>query len=241
MALKARYSKKPLRLTSEDIKKKLRQNEESDAYMFDVEYQKLKLEQERLEEEYEREREKYLRISEELREEMLNGTASEADMARFMSALTDKGVELQQEQARMQETINDLSSQREDVEEQMNALRKRAFAGSTTAYQNANNNSYEGFKVDSTNGVNYANAKIVDMTPQEYLRRVAFGFKNGSMDELVNDANPSAVERYMRQMLRGTKYGAPSINYSNGSYGGTERALAAVMNGYKRIPVMIVE
>lgn len=236
----AEYTPKTLHLTSEDIKRRLRESG-SDAYLFDVEYEKLKKEEERLQAEYEREREKYLKITEQLRQEMLNGTASDADMARYMSALTDKGVQLQQQQQKMQDSINQLADQRADVENQMNELRKKAFSGSTNAYQSADKNTaYNGFKIDS-NKSSYANAKIVEMTPQEYLRRVAFGFKNNSLESLVNSASPATVEKYMRQMLRGTKFNSPSLNYSRGSSVGMERVMAAMMNGYQRIPVMVIE
>ena len=235
----AGYSPNTLHLTSEDIKRRLREGG-SDAYLFDVEYEKLKKEKERLQAEYEREREKYLKITEQLRQEMLNGTATDADMARYMSALTDRGVQLQQQQQKMQESINQLADQRADVQNQMNELRKRAFSGSTNAYQSADRNTvYNGFKIDSNN--RYANAKIVEMTPQEYLRRVAFGFNNNSIDSLVNSASPATVEKYMRQMLRGTKFNSPSLNYSRGSMVGVERVMAAMMNGYQRIPVMVIE
>ena len=90
------------RLTKEGLRKR-HQQEDNDAYLFDVEYEKLKAEQEQADKEYEEAREDYLEITEELRDEMLNGTASDSDMARFMTALTTKGVQLQEEQERLQD------------------------------------------------------------------------------------------------------------------------------------------
>lgn len=215
---------------------------DGDAYMFDVEYEKLKKEQERLEKEYEKEREEYMRISDQLRQEMLNGTATGAEMERFMSALTEKGVMLQQQQAQMQQDIDDLASKRADIDAQMNELRRKAFSGSTSAYQAVDKNAdYKGFKLDNMSGRSYANARVVEMTPIEYLRRVAFDVRGNGMDDVIRNASPSAVERYMRAMLRGTRYGAPRLNYRGGKSVGDERALAALFNGYQRIPVMILE
>ena len=111
----AGYTPKTLHLTSEDIKRRLREGG-SDAYLFDVEYEKLKKEEERLQAEYEREREKYLKITEQLRQEMLNGTATDADMALYNNLIAisciqkDVLIEVIKEKAREIETkrINQL-------------------------------------------------------------------------------------------------------------------------------------
>ena len=227
------------KLTSEDIKKKFQQ-EESDAYLFDVEYEKLKAEQEKLAEQYSEQREKYLKITEQLRNEMSEGTASEADMARFMAVLTDRGVELQEQQEELQGTLDKMAEQRADLDNQIEALRRNAFSGSTRAYQPAKKSEdYKGFK--NENGENMGDAKVVEMRPEEYLRRVAYDFTGNGIQSLIKGMSAAAVERYMRAMNRGTKYKAPTLNYGGHRTSGTERALAALMNGYSKIPVMIVE
>lgn len=229
------YSKNH-KLTQEDIKKRL-QREDSDAYLFDVEYQKLKAEQERLAAEYAREREEYLRISEELRQEMSDGTATDADMARFMAVLSDRGVELQEQQQKMQGEMDKLVDARADIDQQMEALRKNAFSGATRSYTPVKkSDDYKGFKTEGT-----GNAKVVEMRPEEYLRRVAYDFTGGGMESLIKGMSPSAVERYMRAMLRGTKYNPSALNYKGNKTSGTVQALAALMNGYEKIPVMIIE
>lgn len=238
MSSKGNYWKTHGGLTNEEIQKRHRR-EDGDAYMFDVEYEKLKKEREEAEREYEKARDEYVRITKELREEMINGTASQSDMSRFMSALTDRGVQLQQQQAQMQKQIDQLAESRADVENQMNDLRMRAFGGNTRAWKSADKD-YKGFKVDATDK-RYANAKLVEMTPEEYLRRVAFDVKGSGMKDVMQNASPSTVEKYMRQMLRGTRFNAPTLNYRNGNTTGNERAIAALLNGYSRIPVMVVE
>lgn len=234
-----RYGRNGAHLTEEEIKRRHR-SADSDAYMFDVEYEKLKKEEERLQAEYEREREKYLRITEQLRQEMSNGTASDADMARYMAMLTDRGVQLQQQQQKMQENIDKLNEDRADVQNQMNELRKNAFAGSTNAYQSADRREdYNGFKSDSERGT----AKVVEMSPEEFLRRATFGENGkGSLQSLLSSMRPSDIEKYMRQMLRGTKYNTPSITAGgNSSNISNARVLAALLNGYHKIPVMVIE
>ena len=224
------------KLTKAELERR-HKKEDSDAYLFDVEYEKLKKEQEAAEREYEEARQEYMRISKQLQDEMANGTASDADMARFMAVLTNRGVQLQQEQQKMSEQIDKLAANRADIENRMNELRKRAFSGATHAYESASREkNYEGFKMDDKQ-----KTKVVEMTPAEYLRRVAFDVKGQSMESLLNSVSTSQVEKYARQMLRGIRFGAPSMNFRNGSSSGDERVWAALLNGYSRIPVMVVE
>lgn len=241
MSSKGKYAgTRSARLTEDRLKKRVKE-QDGDGYLFDVEYEKLKKEREETEKKYEQAREEYLRITEELRKEMMNGTASETDVARFMAALTNRGVQLEQQQQKIQESVDQLAEQTADVERRMDDLRMQAFGGNTRAWTPADTNAdYKGFKLDNTDN-RYANAKIVEMTPQEYLRRVAFDVKGSGMDEVLKDASPAQVEKYMRQMLRGTRFNAPSLNYKSGKTSGDARALAALLNGYGRIPVMVVE
>ena len=236
------YGKRKGAMTEEELKRK-HKKEDSDAYLFDVEYEKLKKEREEAEKEYAKARDEYIRISKELREEMANGTVTDSEMARFMAVLSDRGVQLQEEQVKAQEQIDKMAEVQADVENRMNELRMKAFGGNTRAWNSADRTAdYRGFKIDSQDR-RYANAKIVEMTPEEYLRRVAFDVKGKGIDDVLNNVSPSVVEKYMRQMLRGVRFGSPSLNYRNGSIskGGSERALAAMLNGYGRIPVMVIE
>ena len=240
MSAKGKYSgKSKIGLTNEEIKKKHKQ-EDGDGYLFDVEYEKLKKEREEAEREYKAARDEYYKITEELRQEMANGTASETDMARFMAILSERGVQLQQQQEQMQKEVEKATAQVADVEDRMDELRMKAFGGNTRAWNpGGHERDYKGFNTES--GKKYAEAKLVEMSPIEYLRRVAFDVKGKGMDELLNSASPAQVEKYMRQMLRGTRFNAPGLNYKNGTTTGDTRVLAALMNGYGRIPVFVIE
>lgn len=233
------YLKNKKGLTSEDIANMLNRGGDSDSYIFDVEYEKLQKENERLREEYERAREEYMRISEELRREMANGTASAADEARFMAMLSDRGVQLQHEQSKMEDSMKQLTDQRADIDKQLAELRRNAFSGATRAegYQEAKyENSYRGFKND-----NWGEAKVVEMSPAEYMRRMAFQFGNGNLQGILRTLSPREIEKIARQMRRGIKFNSPSLNYALNKGSGSAQVIAALMNGYKRIPVLIVE
>lgn len=224
-------------LTREDIENAINKGD-GDGYVFDVEYQKLQAERERLREEYERARDEYVKITEQLRKEMENGTASEADEARFMAMLTDRGVQLQQQQKKIEDSLTSLADQRADIDNQLAQLRNIAFSGSTSAPSTPAKpeEKYRGFKNQSR-----GEEKIVEMSPSEYLRRMAFQFGNGNMESLLRTASPQMIEKIARQMRRGIKFNSPTLDYSSHKTTGNERAIAALLNGYKRIPVLIIE
>ena len=150
--------------------------------------------------------------------------------------LTDRGVQLQQQQQKMEKALDSLADQRQDIDNQLAHLRQVAFAGMTRASEKpASEEKYRGFKQYK------GKETVVEMSPSEYLRRMAFQFGNGNMESLLRTASPSQIEKIARQMRRGTEFSSPSLNYGKGTTSGHERALAALLNGYKRIPVLIIE
>ena len=224
-------------LNKEDLERLLRRHQDDDAYLFDVEYEKLKKENEKLRAEYEKARQEYLKISEQLRREMENGTASASAQERFMAMLSERGVQLQQQQEEAQANIEKIANQRGEIDRQLAQLRQQAFSGSTRASVPANpQEKYQGFKKD-----NWGQAKVVEMSPTEYLRRMAFQFGYGNIEGILRTASPQDIEKWAREMRRGTRYNAPSLDYKGSKVSGNEKVLAALLNGYKRIPVLIIE
>ena len=235
----ASYLKGKKGLNKEDIESLVKRKQNDDSYIFDVEYQKLQAENEKLREEYERAREEYVRITDELRKEMENGTASEADEARFMAMLSERGVQLQSEQKKLEDSLNEIADNRADVDKQLAELRKNAFSGATRAgnFKVADADAkYRGFKNE-----NRGEAKVVEMSPAEYLRRMAFQFGQGNIESILRTASPRDIEKIARQMNRGIKFNSPTLDYSLNKAVGNNHVLAALLNGYKRIPVLIIE
>ncbi len=225
-------------LTDRDIEEALRDN---DAYIFDVEYEKLMKEREQMQKEYDKAMEEYRKISEELRNEIQSGDATSYDMAQYMNMLSDRGVQLQQEQTKLQESLQKMQASQGDLYERINELRAKAFAGNTRAnptynFKKAEGN-YRGFK---TEGINQGEYKLVEMTPAEYLRRMQFHF-GGTLDNLIRSGSSAEIEKYARQMRRGTKFNPATMNYQNGSHTGHQRVISALLNGYSTIPVLLRE
>ena len=128
------------------------------------------------------------------------------------------------------------------MDNQMAELRNIAFSGATHSPTEPvrDESEYKGFKTSIT-GQNYGEAKIVEMSPAEYLRRISFQFGDGSTQSILRNATPAVIRSIMTKMLRGTRYRAPSLDYKRGSISGNERAIAALLNGYQKIPVLVIE
>lgn len=87
--------------------------------------------------------------------------------------------------------------------------------------------------------------KISMMSPDEYLKQ-AFsvtderlgGSFNGWMGS--NQRTQEEIEKYASSMKEGHKFPLTWINYDNGSQDGRNRALAAKIAGFDKIPVGII-
>lgn len=107
---------------------------------------------------------------------------------------------------------------------------------------------YVGFKTNDT-GTSYyndqlekGNAKVVEMTPEEYIKECAYYvFENSTLEKTLRGrVGDEDTEKYAKMMREGTKFYTPYLNYKDYAQEGLHRAVAAYMNGIKKIPVVIV-
>lgn len=90
------------------------------------------------------------------------------------------------------------------------------------------------------NDVKLGKAKIVEMSPKEYLQRISYEVFNNSLYRTMN-VNPRTVAKYANMMANGTKFDIGFINYKSIGQEGRHRAIAAMLLNADKIPVIIVE
>lgn len=80
---------------------------------------------------------------------------------------------------------------------------------------------------------------VENMSPDEYIRRAARGFKQDP-DKLIGQRSPDVVSRYAEEMKRGDKFPSLMLDYFDGfSQEGLHRAMAAKEAGIDSVPVYI--
>jgi hypothetical protein len=110
---------------------------------------------------------------------------------------------------------------------------------------------YEGFKRDEStdsgvdDAVKKGKARVVEMTPEQYIHECAHYIFEGSTFErtLRGRLGDKDTEKYAKMMREGVKFDTPYLKYNAIGEGGQEglhRAVAAYINGYEKIPVIII-
>jgi len=105
---------------------------------------------------------------------------------------------------------------------------------------------FEGFTLESDvpalrEKLKNGSAKVVEMSPKEYLERCAFEiFTNSTLENTVAGTEAYKVNKYADLMENGEKFPIPYLDYATENQEGRHRALAAMMNGVETIPVAII-
>ena len=105
---------------------------------------------------------------------------------------------------------------------------------------------FTGFKLET--GIPYfddrlakGKAYIAEMPPKEYILRCAFQiFPEGTIESTVRACNDANIKKYAAKMRSGEKFDMPYLDFTRGEQEGRHRAVAAMLNGYKSIPVLIM-
>lgn len=187
-------------------------------------------------------------------------------LANMFIDYTDKGYEIQKELLVLIDKRDTLSNSEDtgtlDLAEQSYKrkqneafrLEKDIFDKNRPALVDARSTVYPGFRLTTNSGMDSylkdGSAKIVEMSPREYLERISydiFSHQRGGYFEAITTLRKSLqgtslknIKRYAKDMKKGKKYDMPFLDYT-GSRGqeGRHRALAAIINGYEKIPVLV--
>lgn len=110
----------------------------------------------------------------------------------------------------------------------------------------SNKTEFEGFKTET--GVPYADerlaqgkAYISEMDPKEYILRCAFQiFTKGTIESTLSACIDSNIKKYASRMKSGKKFDMPYLDFTRSQQEGRHRAIAAMLAGIKKIPVLIM-
>jgi len=85
-------------------------------------------------------------------------------------------------------------------------------------------------------------SELVNMSPSEYLNRVADGFGK-TVEQVTKQRDAELVEKYTQKMIDGEQFPILTLDYSRGprvSQEGVHRSMAAIKAGVNEVPVLIV-
>lgn len=83
-------------------------------------------------------------------------------------------------------------------------------------------------------------AKVVSMSPQEYIQRVADQVFHSNYERQLFSVERKNIAKYANQMKLGSKAPMPYLNLADTGQEGRHRAFAAMLAGAKEIPVLVV-
>ena len=174
-------------------------------------------------------------------------------LAKMMAKKTPEGEEhkrqyqeLDKKREELQERWNELDEKREARKANEARKQRAAYINDyeTTASDKVKDE-YEGFQLD-TGVTDYEEwrkkeGKLVEMSPEQYLRECAHNiFKSTYENQVLVTAGDAAVTKELVGLIAsGTKMYLPVLDYKTDNQEGRHRAMAAMLLGIDRIPVLV--
>lgn len=171
-------------------------------------------------------------------------------LSRALGEYTEKGKEIQKKLDAVREQQEKWDKKWEDATAALQARdsvarEKQLKEFSATKPTPAKQNEYKGFELNTHTSamqekLESGKTYIAEMSPREYLQRVAMQvFNRSTIETTVRGTIPANVLKYARMMRKGTKFYMPWLDLQDKGQEGRHRALAALYLGYEKIPVLV--
>lgn len=164
------------------------------------------------------------------------------EILQQINSLKDEYNKLHEERNRLQ-TLEDLETRSLYNRQKMEWLEK---IQSTSTMQLATKQNYAGFKLNESTApidsdLRSGRAEVFEMSPKEYIERVNYQIfqRQLPLAQNIHGRFYKQVNEYAEQMRQGVKFDTPYLDYEDEGQEGMHRAMAAILNGYERIPVIV--
>lgn len=189
-------------------------------------------------------------------EKMLRDAGMYKEYAFLWTKPTAKGKEIEKQIKELEQRQSKIKEERNYRETILDNLNKKQLQEEKNEWlERISNHStmkeptkkdYAGFKLNESttrrvdDALKAGQAKVVEMSPMEYLERVNYEiFTQFSLSQNIAGRSYKDVNKYAEMMRRGVKFDTPYLDYENEGQEGIHRALAAIQNGYEKIPVIV--
>ena len=176
--------------------------------------------------------------------------------SKALESFTEKGEKIYQEAKQLRKQVQEIEAQIKPLESIITRIESEHRNKELAKWQDENHQfsprtrkQYEGFG-DSTeidgfdDAIAKGDARIVEMSPKEYMQRVSYEIFGSSMTRTMNGVNLETAKQYAQEMNAGSPAPIPYLDYDglvapNKGQEGRHRAIAAYLNGYDKIPVAV--
>lgn len=161
---------------------------------------------------------------------------SDEDLDESLSKIVDRKMSAEANLKKVSDEVN-------KVKDGITEKKKKELDGKE--FVKASQKDYDGFNTESTvskvkEAVKSGEAQLVEMSPREYLERCAIQVFGESVEDSVKGISPENSSMYADKMKEGTKFEVPYLDLKGKEQEGRHRAVAAMINGIEKIPVIVI-
>lgn len=224
-----------------------------DSYVFKDKYKELAKKCRDSYREMEMLKDKRWELGDQLKKEVVVDPELGRMYSEFLGLYTDKGKKIKEEYDRVSKEANEAEKAWHDANKDIDRIRQRErkkqlqkWNESEHPIEKAKSDDYAGFDLNPDvpyirDELESGRAQMSEMSPKEYLERCAFQvFEKSTFESSMLPVDMKLVQKYAKKMRDGEKFAVPYLNLRDRGQEGRHRAVAAYLNGYDKIPVVVI-